>query len=95
MSSRQLHSRGESDGLSLPEKTRKGKKSSDQQEMEQTSPQPNTPGSAPLPTGDPATPSTSLAARTESTAPQTIGLAQTPAIHTGLLSVRGWNPKSR
>ena len=42
MSSRQLHSHGESDGLSLPERTRKSKKSSDQPEMEQqTSPQPS------------------------------------------------------
>ena len=67
MSSRQLHSHGESDGLSLPERTRKGKKSSDQQEMEQTSPQPNRPGSVQLPAGDSATPATIPAARTECT----------------------------
>ena len=68
MSSRQLCSHRESDGLSLPERTRKSKKSSDQPEMDQqTSPQPSRPGSA--------TPATSLAARTESTAPQATGLA--------------------
>ena len=90
MSSRQLHSHGESDGLSLPERTRKGKKSSDQPEMDQqTSPQSSRPGSAQLPTGDSATPATSLAARTKSTAPQAIGLTQTPATHTGLLSRMG------
>ena len=57
--------------------------------MEQTSPQPNRSGSAPLPAGDSAAPATNPAARTESTAPQIIGLAQTPAIHTGLLSRTG------
>ena len=41
MSSRQLHSKGASDGQSLPDRTRKGKKSSDQQTMDQqSSPQP-------------------------------------------------------
>ena len=90
MSSRQLHSHGESDGLSLPERTKKGKKSSDQPEMDQqTSPQSSRPGSAQLPTGDSATPATSLAARTKSTTPQAIGLTQTPATHTGLLSRMG------
>ena len=70
MSCRQLCSHGESDGLSLPERTRKSKKSSDQPDMDQqTSPQPSRPGSAQLPTGDSATPTTSPAARTESTMP--------------------------
>ena len=54
---------------------------------QQTSPQPSRPGSAQLPIGDPATPATSLAARTESTVPPATGLAQTPAIH--LLSRMG------
>ena len=90
MSSRQLNSHRESDELSLPERTRKSKKSSDQPEMDQqTSPQPRRPGSAQLPTGDSATPATSLAARTESTTPQATGLTQTPATHTGLLSRMG------
>ena len=90
MSSRQLHSHGESDGLSLPERTRKSKKSSDQPEMDQqTSPQPSRPGSAQLPAGDSAAPATSPAARTESTTPQAPGLTQTPATHTGLLSRMG------
>ena len=67
--------------------TRKSKKSSDQPEMDQqTSPQPSRPGSAQLPAGDLASPATSPAARTESTASQATGLAQTSATHTGLLS---------
>ena len=87
MSSRQLHSHGESDGLSLPEQTRKSKKSSDQPEMDQqTSPQPSRPDSAQLLAGDSATPATSPAARTESITPQATGLTQTPATHMGLLS---------
>ena len=90
MSSRQLCSHGESDGLSLPERTGKSKKPSEQPEMDQqTSPQPSRPGSAQLPTGDSATPAISLAARTESTAPQVTGLAQKPATHMGLLSRTG------
>ena len=90
MSSRQLHSHGESDGLSLPERTRKSKKSSDQPEIEQqTSPQPSRPGSAQLPAGDSATPATRLAARTESTTPQATGLALTPATDMDLLSRTG------
>ena len=56
---------------------------------QQTSPQPSRPGSAQLPTGDSATPATSLAARTESITPQATGLAQTPATHIGLLSRTG------
>ena len=87
MSSRQLCSHRESDGLSLPERTKKSKKSSDQPDMDQqTSPQPSRPGSAQLPAGDLATPATSLAARTESTGPPATGLAQTPAAHADLLS---------
>ena len=90
MSSRQLCSHGKSNELSLPERTRKSNKSSDQPEInQQTSPQPSRPGSAQLPTGDSATPATGLAARTESTAPQATGLTQTPATHTGLLSRMG------
>ena len=90
MSSRQLHSHGESDGLSLPERTRKSKKPSDQPEMDQqTSPQTSRPGSAQLPTGDSAASATSPAASTESTIPQATGLTQTPATHTGLLSRMG------
>ena len=83
MSSRQLCSHGESDGLSLPERTRKSKKSSDQPDMDQQiSPQPSTPGSAQLP-------ATSPTARTESTTPPATGLAQTPVTHVGLLSRTG------
>ena len=90
MSSRQLCSHGESDGLSLPERTRKSKKSSGQPGMDQqTSPQPSRPGSAQLRARDSTAPATSLAARTESTAPQATGLALTPATHTGLLSRMG------
>ena len=90
MSSRQLYSHRESDGLSLPERTRKSKKSSDQPDMDQqTSPQPSRPGPAQLPTGDSATPATSLAARTKSTTPPVTGLAQTPTTHMDLLSRTG------
>ena len=90
MSSRQLCSHRESDELSLPERTRKSRKSSDQPEMDQqTSPQPSRPGSDQLPTGDSAAPATSLAARTESTAAQATGLTQKPANHMGLLSRMG------
>ena len=56
---------------------------------QQTSAQPSRPGSAQLPTGDSATPATSLAARTESITPQTTGLTQTLATHMGLLSRTG------
>ena len=90
MSSRHLHSHRESDGLSLPERTRKSKKSSNQPDMDQqTSPQLSKPGSAQLPTGDSATSATSPATRTESTALPATGLAQTPATHVGLLSRTG------
>ena len=64
MSSRQLCSHRESDGLNLLQRTRKSKESSDQLEIDQlTSPQPSRPGSAQLLAGDSATPATSLAAR--------------------------------
>ena len=90
MSSRQLCSKGASDGQSLPDRTRKGKKSSDQQTMDQqSSPQPEQhtrPGSVQQQTGDSATPATSLAPRAESTPLQTTGLTQTPAVQVGLLS---------
>ena len=87
MSSRQLCSHGESDGLSLPERTRKSKKSSDQPDMDQqTSPQPSRPGSVQVPTGDSAASATNLAARTESTTLSATGLAQTPATNADLLS---------
>ena len=90
MSSRQLRSHRESDGLSLPERTRKSKKSSDQPDMDQqTSPLPSRPGSAQLPTGDSATSAASLATRTESTALAVTGLTQTPATHMDLLSRMG------
>ena len=90
MSFRQLHSHGESDGLSLPERTRKSKKSSDQPDMDQqTSSQPSRPGSAQLHARDSAASATSLAVRAESTVPPATGLTQTPATHTDLLSRMG------
>ena len=90
MSSRQLRNHGESDGLSLPERTRKSKMSSDQPDMDQqTSPQPSRPGSTQLPAGDSVAPATSPAARTESTMPPATGLTQTPAAHADLLSRMG------
>ena len=71
MSSRQLRSKGASDGQSLPDRTRKGKKSSDQQTMDQqSSPQPEhhtRPGSAQQQAGDSAAPAISPAPRAEST----------------------------
>ena len=93
MSSRQLRSRGASDGQSLPDRTRKGKKSSDQQTMDQqSSPQPEQhtrPGSAQQQAGDPAAPATSPVPRFESTPLQATGLAKTPAVQVGLLSRAG------
>ena len=90
MSSRQLRSKGASDGQSLPDRTRKGKKSSDQQTMDQqSSPQPEQhtrPGSPQQQAGESATPATSPAPRAESTPLQATGLAQTPAVQVGLLS---------
>ena len=90
MSSRQLCNHRESDGLSLPERTRKSKKSYDQPDMDQqTSPQPSRPGLAQLLTGDSATPATSLVARTESSVPPATGLTQTPATYAALLPRMG------
>ena len=93
MSSRQLCSKGASDGQSLPDRTRKGKKSCDQQTMDQqSSPQPEQhtrPGSAQQQPGDSAAPATSLAPRAESTPLQATGLMQTPAVQVGLLSRMG------
>ena len=93
MSSRQLHSKGASDRQSLPDRKRKGKKSSDQQTMDQhSSLQPAQhirPGSAQQQAGDSATPATSPAPRAESTPLQGTGLMQTPAVQVGLLSRMG------
>ena len=90
LSSRQLRSHRESDGLSLPERTRKNKKSSDQSDMDQQmSPQPSRPGSAQLPTGVSATSATSPATRTESTVLPATRLTQTPATPVDLLSRMG------
>ena len=96
MSSRQLHSKSASDGQSLPERTRKTKKSTnqpDQQTMDQQpSPQPeqlSRPGSAQQPAGEPATPTTSQAPRVESMLLHTAGLPQMPAVQVGLLSSTG------
>ena len=90
MSSRQLHSKGASDRQSLPDRTRKGKKSSDQQTMDQqSSPQHTRPESAQQQAGNSAAPATSLAPRAESTPLQATGLTQTPAVQVGLLSRMG------
>ena len=93
MSSRQLCSKGASNGQSLPERTRKTKKSTnqpDQQTMDQqSSPQPeqlSRPGSAQQPAGESAACVTSLAPRAESMPLHTAGLLQTPAAQVGLLS---------
>ena len=72
MSSRKLCSKGASDGQSLPERTRKTKKSTnqpDKQTKDQSSSQPeqcSRPGSAQQQAGEPATPATSPAPRSES-----------------------------
>ena len=96
MSSRQLCSKGASDGQSLPERTRKTKKSTnqpDQQTMDQqSSPQPeplSRPGSAQQPVGESAVPATSLAPRAEFTLLPTTGLPQMSAVQVGLLSRTG------
>ena len=96
MFSRQLHSKGASDGQSLPERTRKTKKSKnqpDQQTMDQqSSPQPeqcSRPGSAQQLAGESATPATSPTPRLESTPLQIAGLPQMPAVQVGLLSRTG------
>ena len=96
MSSRQLCSKGASDGQRLPERTRNIKKSTnqpDQQTMDQqSSPQPeqcSRPGSAQQQAGEPTTPATSPAPRTESTLLHTAGLPQIPAVQGGLLPGTG------
>ena len=96
MSSRQLHSKGASEGQSLPERAKKTKKSTnqpDQQTMDQQfPPQPeqlSRPGSAQQPAGESAAPATSPAPRAESTPLHTTGLPQMPAIQVGLLSRTG------
>ena len=93
MSSRQLRSKGASDRQSLPERTRKTKKSTNQPDQrtmdQQSSSQPeqlSRPGSAQQPAGESATPATSLAPRAESTPLNTAGLWQMPAVQVGLLA---------
>ena len=92
MSSRQLCSKGASDGQSLPKGTRKTKKSTsqpDQQTMDQQSSpqaeQPSRPGSAQQPAGESAIPATSLAPRVDSTPLHSAGLLQMPAAQVELL----------
>ena len=96
MSSRQLCSKGTSDGQSLPERTRKTRKSTnqpDQQTMDQrSSPQPEQhsgPGSAQQLAGESAAPATSPAPRVESMLLHIAGLLQMPAVQVGLLSRTG------
>ena len=96
LSFRQLRSKGASDGQSLPERTRKTKKSTnqpDQQTMDQqSSPQSeqhSRPGSAQQLAGESATPATSLTPRVESMPLHIAGLPQMPAVQVGLLSRTG------
>ena len=96
MSSRQLCSKGASDRQSLPERTRKTKKSTNQPDQQtidqQSSPQPDQlsrPGSAQQPAGESATPAASPAVRAESTPLHTDGLPQMLAVQVGLLSRTG------
>ena len=96
MYSRQLCSKGASDGQSLPERTRKTKKSinqPDQQTMDQQfSPQTkqcSRPGSAQQLAGESAAPATSPASRVESMPLHITGLLQMPAVQVGLLSRTG------
>ena len=93
MSSRQLRSKGASDGQSLPERTRKTKKSTDQldqQTMDQKSSlqpeQCSRPWSAQQLAGETATPATNPTPRAESTPLHIAGLPQRPAVQVGLLS---------
>ena len=93
MSSRQLRSKGASDGQSLPEKTRKTKKSTNQPDQptmhQQSSTQPeqcSRPGSAQQLTGESATPATSPTPRVESMPLHITGLPQMPAVQVGFLS---------
>ena len=80
MSSRQLRSKGESDGLSLLATTRKGigKKSSDQPEMEQ---QTLRPVSTQLASGESATPAAGQVERSSSTPPRDTGLMLLPPVN--------------
>ena len=96
MSSRQLLSNGASDGQSLPDGTRKTKKSTNQPDQQtvdqQSSPQPeqrSRPGSAQQLARESATPATSPAPRMESTPLHITGLLQMPAVQVGLLSRTG------
>ena len=96
MSSRQLHSKGASDGQSLPDRTRKTKKSTNQPDKQamdhQSSPQPeqrSRPGSAQQLAGESATPATSPTPRAESSLLHITGLLQMPAVQVGLLSRTG------
>ena len=100
MSSRQLHSKDESDGLSLPAVTRKnrGKKTSDQPEVEQQQQdqlqqhatvkisllpdQPPRPASPQLTAGESAAPDTGQADRPSSTPLQDTRLMQPPPVNT-------------
>ena len=99
MSSRQLQSKGESDGLSLPAATRKGrgKKSSNQLDMEQQQDQlqqsatvqtsslqnqPLRPTFTQLTAGESATPATGPADRLSSTPPQDPRLRLLPPVNT-------------
>ena len=92
MSSRQLTSKDASDGQSLPERTRKTKKSTDQPDQQtmdqQSSPQLeqcSRPGSA----QQLAAPATNPAPRAESMPLCIAGLPQMPAVQVGLLSRTG------
>ena len=96
MSSRQLRSKGASDGQSLPERTRKTKKPTnqpDQQTMDQQSPpqpgQPSRPGSAQQLAGESVAPATRPTPRMESMPLHIIGLPQMPAVQVSLLSRTG------
>ena len=96
MSSRQLRSKAASDGQSLPERTRKTKKSTnqpDQQTMDQqSSPQPeqrSRPGSAQQLAEESAATATSPTPRVESLPLHIAGLLQMPAVQVGLLSRTG------
>ena len=96
MSSRQLCSKGASDRQSLPERTRKTKNPTNQQDQQtmdqQSSPQPeqcSRPGSAQQLAGESAAPATSPAPRVESTPLHTTGLPQMPAVQVGLLPRTG------
>ena len=96
MSPRQLHSKGTSDGQSLPERTRETKKSTDQPDQQtmdqQSSPQSeqrSRPGSAQQPAGETAALATNLTPRAESMPLHIAGLLQMPAVQVGLLSRTG------